>query len=310
MDMNRSAYSNRFYAMGTRFHIILPGLDESAGNRLFVQVKREADRIERKISRYDSQSDLSRLNRIKTGQSAQVDEEFFDILKACKTCWEITDGAFNPVLPVKSGNPADRPGMHGVQLSDENRTVKVTEGVQFDLGGFGKGYALEKIRELLLYRGVKQGFINFGDSSVLALGRHPAGGDWKIGIRNAMKPETSAHVFRVHAASVSTSGNFYLDDSGTPVRHHHIIQPQTGLADQRPVTMSICASSPLLAEMLSTAFLVMDDEQVERVIALYESIEAVKIDYSAGTDQPDITVYRSNKINELEQYENQSEKVS
>lgn len=302
--MRHSAFSNRFYAMGTRFHLILPGLDESAGNRLFVQVKREVDRIERKISRFDPQSDLSRLNQIKPGRAAQVDGEFFDILKACKTCWEITEGAFDPALAGLTGEPVVTetvlPGMHSVQLFDENQTVKVTEGVQFDLGGFGKGYALEKIWELFLSRGVKHAFINFGDSSVLAVGPHPAGGNWKIGIRHATKPRKSAHVFRVQNASVSTSGNFYLDDAGQPVHHHHVIQPKTGVTDDRPVTMSVCSKSPLLAEMLSTAFLVMDNDQIERILDLYEDVEAAKIDYSTGADQPKITLYNRNKNKELE----------
>lgn len=296
--------------MGTRFYLIIPGLDESAGHRLFVQVKREVDRIERKISRFDPQSDLSRLNQVEPGQSAQVDEEFFDILQACKTCWEITDGAFDPAFsPVKNDSPA-RPGMQHVQLFDEGRMLKLSDGVQFDLGGFGKGYALEKIRDLFQYRGVKHAFVNFGDSSVLAAGAHPSGGNWKIGIRHATESRKSAFEFNVQDASVSTSGNFYISDEGKPVPHHHVVNPQTGITDERPVTMSVCATSPLLAEMLSTAFLVMRDEQIKRVISLYDNLEAAKVDYSAGTDQPEITEYNSNQSNEQGQYEDQSEKIS
>jgi len=308
--MHRSAFSNRFYAMGTRFHLILPGLDESAGYRLFVQVKREVDRIERKISRFDPQSDLSRLNQIQPGQSAQVDEEFFDILTACKTCWEITDGSFDPALTRTESDLEALQGMHAVQLSEENRTVRLLKSVQLDLGGFGKGYALEKIRDLFLQRGVKHAFINFGDSSVLAVGAHPAGGNWKIGIRHATEPRLSAYVFRVQDASVSTSGNFFIDDSGKPVQHHHIIDPKSGITDECPATISVSSKSPLLAEMLSTAFLVMNEDQIKRVISLYDNLAAARVDYSEGMDQPQITKYNINQRNEQEQYENQSEEVS
>jgi len=62
--------------------------------------------------------------------------------------------------------------------------------------------------------------------------------------------------------------------------------------------------------MLSTAFLVMEEEQIKRVISLYDDLKVVKIDYSAGTDQPEITEYNSNQHNEQGQYEDQSEKVS
>jgi thiamine biosynthesis lipoprotein len=307
---SRSAFSNRFYAMGTRFHLILPGLDESVGHRLFVQVKREVDRIERKISRFDPQSDLSRLNQVKTGQTARVDEEFFDILKACKTCWEITEGAFDPAVSTVESGELMRSGMQHVHLLDDSRSVKLDADVHFDLGGFGKGYALEKVCDLFRQRGVKHGFVNFGDSSVLAVGAHPAGGNWKIGIRHATESRKSAYVFSVRDASVSTSGNFYIGDHGNPIPHHHIVNPQTGLTDERAVTMSVCARSSLLAELLSTAFLVMRDEQIKRVISLYDNLEAAKVDYSSGKDQPEITEYNSNQSNEQGQYEDQSEKVS
>lgn len=308
--MRRSAYSNRFYAMGTRFYMIIPGLDESAGHRLFVQVKREVERIERKISRFDAQSDLSRLNQIKPGQSAQIDAEFFDILQACKTCWEITEGAFDPTLSTAEPDSSVQAGMHHVRLFDESRTVKLEEEVNFDLGGFGKGYALEKVYDLFRQRGVKSAFINFGDSSVLAAGAHPSGGNWNIGIRHAAEARKSAFVFSVKDASISTSGNFYISDEGKPVHHHHIVNPRTGITDKRPATMSVCAESPLLAEMLSTAFLVMDEEQMKRVISLYDNLKAAKVDYSAGTDQHEIMEYNSNQSNEQGQHEDQSEKVS
>src|SRR5690625_7384175 len=89
-------YHNRFYTMGTRMHIILPGVDEQMGMRIFTHCKHEAERVERKISRFIPQCDLSRLNKVAFEKYALVDAEFFDILLAGKETWLITAGALDP----------------------------------------------------------------------------------------------------------------------------------------------------------------------------------------------------------------------
>src|SRR5690625_6469266 len=82
-------YHNRFYTLGTRMHIILPRVDEQMGMRIFTHCKHEAERIERKISRFIPQSDLSRLNKVAFEKYALVDEEFFEILLAFIEEWHI-----------------------------------------------------------------------------------------------------------------------------------------------------------------------------------------------------------------------------
>src|SRR5690625_7874622 len=75
-------YHNRFYTMGTRMHIILPGVGEQMGMRSFTHCKHEAERIERKISRFIPPSDLSRLNKVALEKYELEDEEVFEIYLA------------------------------------------------------------------------------------------------------------------------------------------------------------------------------------------------------------------------------------
>ncbi|MCC5941792.1 MAG: FAD:protein FMN transferase [Balneolaceae bacterium] len=302
-----------YYSMGTRFHLMLPGVDEDYGFRIFQKVKNELNRVEKKLSRFLPQSDIYRLNIAAKRHSAKVDGELFDILKACKLCHEITGGAFDPTLrPLYEYQQKmvgefvpdqlffdlkDQLGFDKVQLDEDNSVVRFgSHMLEIDLGGFGKGYALEKVKNILENSSVKSAFVSFGESSVLAFGNHPAGGFWKIGMNNYLKPGKTVAEFELSGGSVSTSSNFYLDDNGRLENHSHIINPKTGEIDSNQVAVSVSARSPLLAEMLSTAFLSMSDDEIEDVVNQYEEVSAAKADYSSGS--PVITRYEKIEIAE------------
>lgn len=283
-------YHNRFYAMGTRMHIILPDVGEQIGMQIFTRCKHETDRIERKISRFIPQSDLSRLNKTAFEKYALVDEEFFDILLACKEAWHITDGAFDPAATGFGAERETPSGMESVQLNKENRTVRFTSAdTRIDLGGFGKGYALEKIKEYLKGVSIPSAFISFGGSSILAIGEHPAGGAWKIGIQDYLNPSVSLFEFQTSDGSVSTSGNFYINDDGQLISHAHIIDPKAGVLQQDKMTMSVQADSPLLAEIMSTALLVAEESVTEEIMRLYPGMRAMKAEYT--NDQKTVKEY-------------------
>ena len=289
-------------------HMILPDVGEQTGMRIFTRCKHETDRIERKISRFNSQSDLSRLNKAAFEKYALVDEEFFDILLACEEAWKITRGAFDPAAKasdagraVSSGmepvimNPKAPSGMETVQLNRENRTVRFTSpDTSIDLGGFGKGYALEKIKEYLEAVSLSSAFLSFGGSSVLTLGEHPAGGAWKIGIQDYLNPSESLFEFQASDGSVSTSGNFYMKDDGELIPHVHIIDPKTGELQQDKKTMSVQSDSPLLSEIMSTALLVAEESVIEEIMRLYPGMRAMKAEYI--NDQKIITEWGFCKI--------------
>lgn len=230
-----------------------------------------------------------------------------DILLVCQTCWELTDGLFDitlrPLLNYwRSTDPAnrgeseflqikERTGQEHVRIDEEKQILSFEqEGIEIDLGGFGKGYALEKIKELLNDMKVNRAFISFGESSILAIGDHPAGGDWKIGINNYLKPGSSAYEFKVRDGSVSTSSNFHLTDEGSLEKHSHIIDPMTGEPPESLSSVSVKFSSAVVAEMMSTAFLICtDDKKITEVVKKYHGMEAIRVDYNAGT--PRITQF-------------------
>ncbi len=295
----KNVYHNRFFAMGTRFHALLPGMDDDTAERVFYLMKDEVLRIEKKLSLFLPDSDISRLNKHAKEKPVIVDDEIFDILNACRFCWQLTDGAFDltlrPLMDFWKNQPQSNAevdefaqlkknlGLQHVNVDDEKKSVQFSNNqIEIDLGGFGKGYALEKIGELLSDASVESAFISFGESSVLAAGNHPAGDSWKIGMNDYLNPGKSIHEFRVSGGSVSTSSNFFVADNGMLKNHRHVIDPKTGEPIEQLRSVSVCSESPLLAEMLSTAFLVLPEEKIEDIKEQYDNLEVISVDYESG----------------------------
>lgn len=290
--------------MATRFYVLIPGLDDGTGNELFQKIKDEVNRIESRLSRFLKESEISKINREAFHSDVETDEECFEILNACKYGWKITDGAFDITLrPLMDywKNEADHSeenfqnvkesvGMQNVELNEDHQTVRFkNEKTELDLGGFGKGYALEKVKQMIESSAVENAFISFGESSVLAMGDHPAGGAWKIGINDYKNPGNSIHEFEVSDGSVSTSSNFYLNDDGDLKHHRHVIDPKTGKVHEFFNAVSVSASSPILAEILSTACLLLPDEKIDELMEKYDDIEIIKVDYES--EEPEVILF-------------------
>jgi len=287
-----------FYAMGTRSTIVLPGLNDEEADHLFRFIKNEIARIEGMLSRFIQESNLSLINAGAAEKPVVVNREMFRILKAAAHYFEKTNGLFDitlrPVLQYWKDHPdgdqkkaldilADL-GMNKVRLDERSKTVSFeNDRIELDLGGFGKGYALEKINDLLLRYGLESGFITFGESSILTLGQHPAGEYWKVGIKNYLEPEHVVHTYHMRYGSVSTSSNFFVDDNGNLVNHKHVINPRTGVPVEELVTMSVFSQSAIVAEVFSTALLVMPDKEIDIIVEEYPDIEVLKVTYENDT---------------------------
>lgn len=306
MSEKLKLYRNGFYAMATRFYVLVPGLDDDTGDELFQKIKDEVKRIESRLSRFIKESEISKINREAFERDVETDDECFEILSACKYGWEVTDGMFDITLrPLMDywKNKADQSeekfraiknsvGMQHIELDEVDQTVRFKKGkTELDLGGFGKGYALEKVKQMIESSAAENAFISFGESSILAMGEHPAGGAWKIGINDYKNPGNSIYEFEVSNGSVSTSSNFYLNDDGTLQNHQHVIDPETGKVHDHFTAASVSARSPILAEILSTACLLLNEEKIRELIQKYDDIKIIKVDYEGM--QPEVSEFKS-----------------
>lgn len=292
-------YYNSFFAMGTRFNLVFPSIDYENGDKLFHLVKNEIDRIESLISFYKKESEISRLNNRNTDENIKVCLEVFEILERCKKYYNLTSGRFDitikPIMDylntsVSVSNTGhfnnhlkEVTGFNKVYLDSINRSISFENNyVKIDLGGFGKGYALDNVKALLIEKGVTDAFISFGESSILCLGSHPNGNCWKVGINNLLKPDSIVYSFDVTNDSISTSCNYIITGDKKLHKNINVIDPVNYQSVNSIKSVSVKSESPELAEVLSTAFLVMQTDEIYKVLNDTDKVSAVVVSYDEG----------------------------
>lgn len=250
--------------------------------------------LEKQLSRTLEDSEVSRLNAA-GGGAMEIGEDLLALLRSAQRYYELTDGAFDvTVAPVVSawGFTADSfrvPArgeleellalVDGSQVSitpslDSNgdgpkAAVTLGPGQSIDLGGLAKGYAADKIVEVLREHDVPRANINLG-GNVLAYGDRPDGTPWRVGVQDPARvgeQNAFAGVLALTDSFAVTSGGYqrYFEQDGKT--YHHIIDPATGCpADSGLASVTVVADigeghPGTMCDALSTALFVMGEEQ-------------------------------------------------
>jgi len=197
--------------MATRFEMILHGDRPEALRAAAEEALDEIESVERQLSVYRPDSDLSVLNREAGRGWVRVDNRLFRLLERVRDLHASTGGAFDPsIAPVlfawglmggggrvpSAEEQAEAFGQVGFQFvsldRSEGRVRYERPGLWLDLGSIGKGYALERAVELLREAGVGSGLIHGGTSTVCAIGCQPGGAPWRVAIGGGWRTIASA----------------------------------------------------------------------------------------------------------------------
>lgn len=291
-------FHRSFYAMHTRFSMVLPGIDPEHAEALAVFAHSELQQLEHLMSRFDAESPISAINRHVAESAVSLSPELWEVMTLCRDYGVRTNGAFDitqwPLNRLwrnclERGEEPDATalaetrqqcGMQRVEFDDTAHTLRFqNEGMSIDLGGFGKGFALERIVNGLRNQGVDQAFLSFGESSISVLGAHPHGSAWGLGIANLFDPSQTVHTFSLQDASLSSSGTAPFNSVGGPRIFGNIVDPHTGRPIEGYRTMSVASPSATEAEVLSTALLVTPDQERGALLSRFSALEAVEIVY-------------------------------
>ena len=219
-------------------------------------VEDEVRRIESVLSRFDPTSEISRLNRQAAKEPVRVSVELWDLLLVCEEARERMDGCFDVAAGSFTADKNVCPTPR-VIFDAANRSIRyASPETRIDLGGVGKGYALDRVAGILSEFGIGNGLLNAGTSSVLALGGHPSGADWPIDIRD---PDDDTHppIARIHLVN----RGFSCSASRHPSQSiSDICDPATGQPISGCAACAVSAPTALGAEVLSTGLLVMGRE--------------------------------------------------
>lgn len=297
-------FHRSFFAMNTRFSIVLPGIDPDKAEALAEDAQRELRRQERLMSRFDPASPVSELNHRAAGGPVAVSPDLWEVLTLCREYWERTGGAFDvtqwPVQclwreHLEQGKEPDDPaiaearqqtGMQKLSFDEASHTIHFqAEGMSLDLGGFGKGFALERLAQHLRAEHVERAFLSFGESSIAVLGAHPLGPAWRVGIADLFRPSNIVHTFHLQDASLSSSGTSPFNNIENSRALGHIVDPSTGRPIEGYRTMSVACSGGIEAEVLSTALLVTPASERAARLSGFSVLSAVEITYhQQGTE--------------------------
>lgn len=288
-----------FEAMHTVLEGVVTDLDEPAARLLFASIETRVREVESRLNRHDPASLFARINASQGREAVPLDEETYVLLQLAEVFRRTTDGYFDLAAlsdrgaggateaegatrtggaTETGGATGDRrgaasgaaaggkmPDTPGCVLDPATRSVRLTgEDVLLDAGGFGKGYALERIRPLLTEAGVRRALFNFGDSSVMSVGTHPLGDCWPVGAVAGGEP------FRLVGSSLSISG---LHPDGRA----HIVDPTSGRMVSRRTMVAVEGRSAFLCEVLSTALYAAPADLRDRIAARFEGYRYTEI---------------------------------
>ncbi|HEC42786.1 MAG TPA: FAD:protein FMN transferase [Bacteroides sp.] len=295
-------YHNHCQSMGTRLDVIMHGLEEEKAEQAFEIIYAGISDLEDKLSHFDPNSPISMINRIAAKKPVTVGEEIYAVLELCMEYYNKTSGLFDISMgKVTSENKSGRiessiisellqhTGMDKLSLDPAEKSVKfLNDQVEIDLGGFGKGFALDGIKTQLASMEITDAFISFGDSSILAIGNHPHGKGWKSGISHLLKPGESIFDFDLADESLSTSGTGPNNTRGG--QNAHVLHPRKGLIDPGFQHVSAVSKLAIEAEILSTALLAASEEEKISLLAKFPDCRAVEIKYNE-TGMPQVQKY-------------------
>lgn len=276
----------RFFhnAMATTFEVIIIHKDATYAQQAAWAAFDELDKLEQQLSRFVENSDISRINNLAANQPLQIGLAAFECLQLCTSLYNQTNGAFDITIgslmdcwlsedktmriPSKERlkQARQRTGLHLIKLDETDHTVQLlTSPVQIDLGGIGKGYAIDQMAKLLSDWSIDTALIQGGCSSVLALRRPHNTKGWHLTLSNPHRRFASQ---TRSSGGKQTLAHLYLQDraiSGSGLQKGpHIIDPRTAQPARGKRAAWAAAPTAATADAFSTAFMVMSPDQIKQ----------------------------------------------
>ncbi|MEJ2702262.1 MAG: FAD:protein FMN transferase [Sedimentisphaerales bacterium] len=272
-------------AMATTFELIIIHDDERYARQAATAAFEEVDRLEGQLSRFIENSDISRINNLPVDRPLVLGLDAFECLRMSVKMYAETNGAFDVTIGSllkcwrdEDGDPRTpsgeelnfarlHTGSNLLQLDEREHTVRLAASpVLVDLGGIGKGYAVDRVAELLRQWSIETVLISGGYSSVLAL-EAPSGTDgWFLTLSDPL--DHRRILARPHLRNGALGG------SGVQ-KGGHIISPRTGRPVQGKRAAWSAAPDATTADALSTAFMIMESEEIRRYCSFHPDRKAM-----------------------------------
>ncbi|MBI4055207.1 MAG: FAD:protein FMN transferase [Elusimicrobia bacterium] len=249
------------YLMGTLCYVQVLSPEKETAWRGTEAVFSEIQRLERLLSTYRSDSEISRLNGAAKNRPFSCSRDLYRLMELSQELSKKLGGTFDPtVRPLLIENTPDalaKVGMEKVHFFPKTQSLWLPPGMSLDLGGIGKGYAVDRAVPLLKKMDISSALINFG-GMLYALGHPPGKKGWEILLG-------STSLFLSDCA---------LSVSGDSQKPGHIKDPRSGKTISRPEAVAVLRSSAAEADALSTGLFVMDNKERKEFFKNHPEISA------------------------------------
>ncbi len=289
------------YVMGTVFQMtVCPtgGVREASSTTVIEEVFREVERLDALLTTYSSYGPVVRLNEGAGLGFQTVPEQLAEILRISHSYTKKTRGAFDvtvgPLLslwrsaehsgrvPSRSaiGRALTSVGSDKMEFQGLNDVALRQPAMSLDLGGIAKGYALDRVVQVLRERGVGDALLNFGHSSLWALGSPSDTDRWRLLLRWPSGKKIGVASFSDHAVSIS--GTYGSTTAIEDRRYGNIIDPRSGEPVGRDLLACVVGQNAAEAEALSTALLIIGELSGIELLESIDGVEGMLIESNGG----------------------------
>lgn len=260
--------------MGTTYSITVVA-DQLPPDDLSQQIDRLLSKVDRSMSTYKDESEISRFNRLSVGQTQKISSEFAEVIRISQKIWHQSNGAFDPTIgplvDLWGFGPVDRegqvPSSESIEqvLSNvgfesivlEDLTLSKLAPVALDVSAVAKGYAVDLVANHLEMLALPDYLVEIG-GEIRVSGTNPDGQPWRIALEQPQLFAAVDRVIEISDSAIATSGDYrnYFEKDG--VRYSHTIDPRTGMPIRHKLaSVSVIAESCAEADAWATALSVM-----------------------------------------------------
>ena len=273
-------WQGRFEAMASQCEILVETTEAAEARWLCEAAADEARRIERKYSRYRDDNVVHALNTGQ-GQPVAVDDETADLLDFAHRCHEVSGGRFDVTsgvlrrlwkfdgsdrVPSRGQAKALLPLIGWTKITWRRPEVSIPPGMEIDLGGLGKEYAVDRVATLLAERSTAAILVNFG-GDLRAVGSRRGGKAWRVGVELPGAEDRAGLQIDLELGALATSGDarrFLMRDG---VRYPHILNPRTAWPVMRaPRAVTVLGDTCTEAGLLATLAMLHGDKAEEFLV--------------------------------------------
>jgi FAD:protein FMN transferase len=292
-DSGLERYETARLSMGCVYSIAAYSAHRDTLPPILAEALDEVERIDRLMSHYRPDSPLSQLNRDAARGPVRVDRELFDFIATSLAYSRSSEGAFDitvgPLMKLwgffqDDGRVPTPPELRAVRrhigyrhviLNAADRTIRfATPGVELDLGGIAKGYAVDRVVRLLRQRGVGAALVSAGGSTVYGFGAPPGQDAWQVGVQDPLDPARVAFTVALRDQALSVAGSSEKFFTRGRTRYGHIMNPRTGRPVQGVLTVAVIALTGVDGDALDDALFVRGIEGSRASLVGQPGVEA------------------------------------